>query len=132
MHNYTNRKVKTGCEPVFKKLEQVLKKEGFNIVSEIKIHDRLKEKFQVEFPKFFILGTRHPDFLTGFSGSRTEENDSKMQCNFVVYQISENETEIGCYNPVALNGNSNKADWKNTEKQIIQKLDIVIRQIQYS
>ena len=92
----------------------------------------LKEEFHIDFRKFIILGTRHPDFFSGSSGSDNEENASKVQCNFVVYQLSENETEVGCYNPVALNGNSNKVNWSKTEKQIIQKLDKVIRQIKNS
>lgn len=130
MKDYINKKVKAGYVPIFNKLQEVLKNEGFNIISEIKIHDRLKEKFQIDFRKFIIVGTRHPDFQSGFWGSDSEENASKVQCNFVVYQFSENETEVGCFNPVALNGNSNNSDWKETETQIIQKLDRVIRQIE--
>lgn len=130
MNDYIKKTVKFGFEPTLKELEQALEKEGFNIVSEIKIHDRLKEEFQINFRKFIILGTRNADFYSDFSDSGSEESASKVQCNFVVYQLSENETEVGCYNPVAINGNSNNPEWEETEKQIIQKLDKVIHQFE--
>jgi len=126
MNDYIKKTVRFGFEPTLKELEKVLEKEGFSVVSEIRIHDRLKEKFHINFRKFIIIGTRHTDFQNNFPGSGTEDNFSKMQCNFVIYQNSGNETEVGCYNPVALNGNSKNADWKETEKQITQKLNKVI------
>lgn len=130
MKNYINKKVKAGYRPIFKKLQEVLENEGFNIVSEIKIHNRLKEEFQIDFRKCIILGTWHTDFQNNFPDSGTVDNYSKMQCNFVILQNSGNETEVGCYNPVALYGNSNNTNWKETEAQITHKLNKVIRQIE--
>ncbi|MFW5756092.1 MAG: DUF302 domain-containing protein [Tangfeifania sp.] len=126
VNDYIKKTVKFGFEPTLQELEQAIEKEGFNIVSEIKIHDRLKEEFHIDFRKFIIIRARHTDFQNNFPGLGTEDNFSKMQCNFVIYQNSGNETEVVCYNPVALNGNSNNADWKETEKQIVRKINKVI------
>lgn len=131
-NDYIKKTVNFGFEPTLKELKQSIKNEGFNIVSEIKIHDRLKEEFHIGFRKFIIIGSRHTDFQNNFPGSGTEDNFSKMQCNFVICQHSDNETEVGCYNPVALNGNSNNPDWKETEKQIAQKLNKVILRFENS
>jgi uncharacterized protein (DUF302 family) len=131
MKNYVNKTLKAGYEPTFQEVKKVLENEGFKIISEVRIHDRLKDEFQIDFKKFTILGTQNASFFKNIAGI-DGENNSYTQCNFIIYELSAGETEIGCYNPIALNGFSENISWKKTEKEIIEKLDKVMTQIENS
>lgn len=129
MKNYINKTLKEGYQSTFVKVKSVLENEGFDIISEVKIHERMKEELQIDFKKFTILGTQNSSFASftpGFDG----ENISYTQCNFIINELSANETEIGCYNPIVLNGFSESVTWKKTEKEIIKKLDKVMSQME--
>lgn len=131
MKNYINKTLKAGYQSTFHEVKNVLENEGFAIISEINIHDRLKEKFHIDYKKFTILGATNDSFANltpGLDG----ENISYTQCNFIIYEISAVETEIGCYNPIALNGFSENVTWEKTEKEIIEKIYRVMQQIENS
>jgi len=125
MKNYISKILKAGFHPTYYEIKNVLANEGFEIISDVQIHDRLREEFHVDFKNFVILGTRNFSF-SSFTPGLNGENISITQCKFIVYELSADETEIGCYNPIALNGFSGSATWEKTEKEIIKKLDQVM------
>jgi len=129
MKNYISKILNAGFQPTYREIKNVLANEGFEIISEVKMHDRLKEEFYVDFKKFVIIGTQNSSF-SNFTPGLDGENISYTQCKFIVYELSADETEIGCYNPIALNGFSGIATWEKTEKEIIKKLDQVMHQVE--
>jgi uncharacterized protein (DUF302 family) len=40
----------------------ILKSEGFGVISEIRMHDKLKEKLGVDFKKYTIIGACNPAY----------------------------------------------------------------------
>lgn len=131
MKNYINKTLKSGYQSIFHEMKNVLDNEGFTIISEVNIHERLKKEFHIDFKRFTILGTQNDSF-GNFTSGPDGENKSYTQCNFIIYELSSSETEIGCYNPIALNGFSENITWQKTEKAIIKKLDRVMQQIENS
>lgn len=55
-----SRTVKLPFEQAIEKTKEALKAQGFGVLSEIFIHKALKEKINVDYPKYVILGACNP------------------------------------------------------------------------
>jgi len=60
MKYYINKILNTDFDIAVNKTREALKSEGFGILSEINIHEKLKEKLDVNFRKYKILGACNP------------------------------------------------------------------------
>lgn len=79
---------------------EALQKEGFGVLTEIKIHDKLKEKLGVDFHNYIILGACHP--ASAYEALQQEDKIGTMlPCNVIVQEIGENKMEIAAVNPIA-------------------------------
>ena len=62
MKYYTGKKIRTSFEEAEKRTFESLKKEGFGVLTQIDIQEKLKEKLNVDYPKYKILGACNPPF----------------------------------------------------------------------
>ena len=60
MDYYFSKTLETSFEEAIQKTTEALKTEGFGVISEINIHEKLKEKLNVDFRKYKILGACNP------------------------------------------------------------------------
>jgi uncharacterized protein (DUF302 family) len=114
-------------EAVIEAVTEALKKEGFGILTEINIKEKLKEKLGVEFRKYIILGACSP--ANAYKSLQVEENIGLMlPCNVIVYE-KDGKTVLSVIKPATAMQMIDNAELKkiaeHVEDQLKQAFDIV-------
>ena len=100
MDYYFAKTLNVSFEEAVKLATEALKNEGFGVISEINMHEKLKEKLGVDFKKYKILGACNP--LLAYKALQVEEKIGTMlPCNVLVIEQGQNKIEIAAVNPVA-------------------------------
>lgn len=113
-------------EAVLKTTEE-LKKEGFGILTEINIKETLKNKLDVDFRKYKILGACNPPFAHRALLAEPEIG-SMLPCNVVV-QETDNGVMISAVDPVASMMAVKNDDLGELAAEVSSKLKKVIENI---
>jgi len=72
-------------ETVIEQVRKALKKEGFGVLTEIDIKEKMKEKLGLDMRKYIILGACNPP--KAYQAILAEENIGLMlPCNVIVYE----------------------------------------------
>jgi uncharacterized protein (DUF302 family) len=99
MSYYFSKTIHASFEEAISRATDSLKKEGFGVLTEIKIHEKLKEKLGVDFQKYTILGACNPAFA--YKALQTENKIGTMlPCSVIVQDIGKGEIEIAAVNPI--------------------------------
>ena len=99
MGYYFAKTIDSTFEEAIARTTDVLKKYGFGVLSEIKIHDKLKEKIGVDFQKYTILGACNPPFA--YKALLAENKIGTMlPCNVIVQEMSPGKIEVAAVNPI--------------------------------
>ena len=70
---------------VIEQVREALKNEGFGILTEIDVKEKMKEKLGLDMNKYIILGACNP--ANAYKAILTEENIGLMlPCNVIVYE----------------------------------------------
>ena len=100
MKYYFSNTISTTFDNAIKLITDKLKTEGFGVISEIKMHEKLKEKLEVDFKKYTILGACNPAFA--LKALKLEDKIGTMlPCNLLVIEQGEGKIEVAAINPVA-------------------------------
>ena len=100
MKYYIEKTTNYSFDEAVEKATEELKKEGFGVLSEINIHEKLKEKLDVEFRKYKILGACNPSKAYE---ALQEENliGTMLPCNVIVQEMEDGKTQVAAVDPVA-------------------------------
>jgi uncharacterized protein (DUF302 family) len=100
MKYYISKKINTNFEQAVHLVTESLKKEGFGILTEINLQEKLKEKLDVDFRKYKILGACNPTYA--YKAIQQEDKIGTMlPCSVIVQELQNNEIEVAAVDPVA-------------------------------
>ena len=100
MKYYITKKIDATFEQAIDRVKESLGIEGFGVLSEINLHDKFKEKLNVDFRKYTILGACNPAYA--YKAVQSEDKIGTMlPCNVVVQDLGKNVIEVTAVDPVA-------------------------------
>jgi uncharacterized protein (DUF302 family) len=100
MKYYFNKTIKGTFEEVIDMVTKGLKEEGFGILTEIDVTETLKQKLDVDFKKYRILGACNPPYA--HKALQAEDKIGTMlPCNVIVQEIEAGVIEVAAVNPMA-------------------------------
>ncbi|MDH4262082.1 MAG: DUF302 domain-containing protein [Spirochaetia bacterium] len=112
-------------EEAIEKVKVELKKEGFGVLTEIDVKDTLKQKLNVDFKKYRILGACNPPFA--YKALQAEEKIGVMlPCNVIVHEKENGKIEVACINPLYSMQIVNNKALEEIGKEVSSKLQKVV------
>jgi len=125
MEYYFSKMLNVSFDDAIKLTTEALKTEGFGVISEIRMHEKLKEKLNIDFKRYTILGACNPPFA--LKALQAEDKIGTMlPCNVLVIEQGQNKIEIAAVNPIAsMQAIANPA-LGDVAQQVTEKLKKVI------
>jgi uncharacterized protein (DUF302 family) len=101
MAYYFSKTLNTSFNDAVEKITAALFAEGFGVISEVDLHEKIKSKLGVDFKRYRILGACNPAY--SYKALQAEDKVGVMlPCNVLVIEQGDNEIEIAAVNPTDL------------------------------
>jgi uncharacterized protein (DUF302 family) len=98
MAYYFSKTLQASFGDAVEKVTAALLEEGFGVISEIDLHEKIKLKLGVDFKRYRILGACNPAY--SYRALQAEDKIGVMlPCNVLVIEQGGNEIEIAAVNP---------------------------------
>ncbi|MAE09252.1 MAG: hypothetical protein CL661_10895 [Bacteroidetes bacterium] len=129
MSYYFSTKVKDlNFDDAIENVTEVLKKEGFGVMTVIDVKEKFKEKIDVDFKKYTILGACNPHFA--YEALKNEDKIGVLlPCNVVVEEHENGEIEISAVDPIASMGAVKNESLNDIALEVQQKLKSIIESL---
>jgi len=125
MNYYFSKKINTNFDQAVQLITESLKEEGFGVLTEIDIQEKLKEKLNVDFRKYKILGACNPAYA--YKALQLEDKIGTMlPCSVIVQELENNEIEVAAVDPVASMMAIENPDLAGIAEEIKEKLERAI------
>lgn len=128
MSYYFSKTVKGTFDNVQERTIASLKEEGFGILTEVDVQATLKQKLDVDFQKYKILGACNPPFA--YKALLTENKIGTMlPCNVIVQEVGDGEVEVAAIDPVASMQAIDNPGLYEIAEQVQKKLENVVKRL---
>lgn len=125
---YTSVNVNTDFETTVESVKAALKTNGFGVVSEINMQEKLKKGADKDIPKYIILGACNP--AGAYQALQIEENIGViLPCNVIVRETKEGGVVVAAVNPIVTMKATGEEDLKPLAEEISAKLKNVINSL---
>ncbi len=123
--------LETSYEETVSRVIEVLKEEGFGVLTEINVQSTLKNKLNVDFRKYLILGACNPPYAY-----RSLQADLDvgllLPCNVIIYEMDDKKVYVAALNPVSALAVIKNEDLKKIALEVSEKLKKVIDRVALS
>ena len=93
MSYHISKIVEGGFEETLKKVVENLKDVGFGVITEIDMQEKLKQKLNIDFKKYVILGACNPGFA--YEAMQMEEElGVLLPCNVVLIDMEDGHIKV--------------------------------------
>ena len=114
-------------EQAIDKVTSELKKEGFGVLTFIDVKETLKQKINVDFKKYAILGACNPPIA--HKALQTEEElGLLLPCNVIVYE-KDDKTGISIFDPMVMTWIMDNEQMKPIATEVQERLQRVLKAI---
>jgi len=114
-------------EQAIEKVTAELKKEGFGVLTFIDVKETLKQKINVDFKKYAILGACNPP-IAHRALQEEEELGLLLPCNVIVYE-KDNKTHVSIFDPMVMTWIMENDQMKPIATEVQEKLQRVLKAI---
>ena len=128
MEYYFSKTLDASFDEAVRLTTEALKSEGFGVISEINMHEKLKDKLGVDFKRYKILGACNPPYA--YKALQAEDKlGAMMPCNILVIEQGQNKIEIAAVNPLASMQAITNPSLGNIALEVTNKLKKVINNL---
>ena len=128
MNYYYNTIVNGSFESIEAKVIELLKNEGFGVLTQIDMQQTLKKKLDVDFKKYKILGACNPPFA--YKALQVEDKIGTMlPCNIIIQELSPDNIEVSAVNPLITMQTVSNETLKIIAYEVSVKLENIINNI---
>lgn len=124
MNYYLSKQTTMGFDEAIEKVTRELQKEGFGVITSIDVKQTLKNKLDLDFRPYTILGACNPKFA-----HQAIELDDKigtlLPCNFLVQETGEG-AEVSAMNPQVTMSSLLGPELEEIGKAITEKVRTVL------
>ena len=125
MAYYFSKSLQTSFEDAAEKVTAALLAEGFGVISEIDLHEKIRHKLGVDFKRYRILGACNPAY--SYRALQAEDKIGVMlPCNVLVIEQGEGNIEIAAVNPSEAMGAVHNETVRQVATEVGEKLRKVL------
>ncbi len=128
MKYYFSKVLNMSFDEAIKKVTSELKKQEFGVLTEINLQEKFKEKLNVEFKKYTILGACNP----ALAHQALEVEDQLgllLPCNVVVQEKGVGHVEVSIIDPVAAMQMIDNKEIRQFANLVQKKIESVIESL---
>ena len=118
------RTVPLSYDRAVERVTEELKKEGFGVLTTIDVKATLKQKLDVEFPRYVILGACNPPLAHRALQAETDIG-LLLPCNVIVYE-KEGTTVVGAFDPMTMVPLVEKPGLEPIAREVRKKLETAL------
>jgi uncharacterized protein (DUF302 family) len=122
-----SRVVEYAFDVAVARVTEELKKEGFGVLTTIDVKETLKQKLNVDFTKYIILGACNPP-LAHRALQAEEEIGLLLPCNVIVYE-KEGKTVVAAFDPMLMVSVIEKEEMRPIAAEVKRKLETVLKNL---
>lgn len=124
--SYTfSKSIPLDFETAIARTKEELKREGFGVLTEIDVQATLRQKLNVDFRKYKILGACHPPFA--HQALQAEPRiGTLLPCNVVVQELPDGRTDVSAINPLVSMKTVGNPRLEPIGSQVAAKLQAVV------
>ena len=126
MKYYMEKTLDAEFDKAVELVKEALKNEGFGVLSEISVTKTLKEKLDVDFQDYIILGACNPP-LAHKALQFEDKIGTMLPCNVIVQTTKDGKSEVAAVDPFASMQAVENDELKDLAKTVRTKLDNVIK-----
>jgi uncharacterized protein (DUF302 family) len=119
-----SKTVNMSYEQAVEKVTAELKKEGFGVLTFIDVKETLKQKINVDFKKYAILGACNPP-IAHKALQEEEQLGLLLPCNVIVYE-KEGKTIVSIFDPMVMTWILENEQMKPIAAEVQEKLQRVL------
>lgn len=112
-------------EQVVERTRAALQAQGFGVLTEIDVKATLKQKLDIDFKKYVILGACNPPLA--WKGFQAEPDIGLLlPCNVIVYEEDATRSRVAVLDPLVQLGITGRRDIEPLAKEARQRLELAL------